>query len=204
MPESRTQATRFFATRIAHQASSDGTPLSDVERQMLNWSESDPTSKADPQLPAALASEMSDDEYEAKVCGLLQRAFAADLAADPHAREKWRRAFAALQRGDYYIAIMIERALGSKVRNRRWWPQVWGLRAVPAALVVMLVLLAYLAGVQALLGHTPDREEYGMVTWVLAMALALVYGLARLVFGGDAVDGFVDRAIERVLGNRHP
>jgi hypothetical protein len=58
--------------------------------------------------------------------------------------------------------------------------------------------------VGAILGHAPDREEYFMVTWTIATALALVYGLARLAFGGDAVDGLVSRLIDWVLRERHP
>lgn len=131
MPESQTQATGFFAKRVIQQARSEGMPLSDVESQMLYWSESDPAFKADPQFAATFARHRSDEEFEAKICGFLKRAYAADVAADPHAREKWGRAFAALQRGDYYVTIMIERSLGYKVKMRRWWPQAWGLRAVP-------------------------------------------------------------------------
>lgn len=202
MSESQSQATHFFANRVIQQATSDGNPLSDAECRMLYWSESDPSFKADPRLTAAFADQTTDEEFERKISGLLKRAFQADVAADPHARERWRRAFAVLQRGDHYVTVMIERALGSKM-TMMGWRQIWGVRAVPSALVVSFVLLGYAFAVAALVGHTPSREEYLMVTWVVLMAIALVYGLARLAFGRDTVDGFVNRITDRVFGIRH-
>ena len=53
-----------------------------------------PTSGADfvvdPRLPAQLASEMSDAEYENKVIGLLIRSFAADVEVRSETKDQWK------------------------------------------------------------------------------------------------------------------
>ena len=115
----QSEAKRFFATKVTERARTEGVPLSDAERRMLYWSESDPEFKADPAVVEQLASEMSDEDYEAKIAALLQNAFAADSAIDSRAREVWQQARSVLKQGDHYILIMIDRAVGTKLK--RWW-----------------------------------------------------------------------------------
>lgn len=69
-----------------------------------------------------MEAELSDEDYEAKISGLLARGFAVDLAADPRARDMWQQARAVLAQGDHYILIMIDHALGAKLKP--WW-QFW-------------------------------------------------------------------------------
>jgi len=115
----QSEAKRFFATKVIDRARTEGVALSDTERRMLYWSESDPEFKADPKLVEQLASEMSDEDYEAKIAALLQNAFAADSAIDSRAPEVWQQARSVLKKGDHYILIMIDRAVGAKLK--RWW-----------------------------------------------------------------------------------
>ena len=115
----QSEAKRFFATKVIDRARTEGIALSDAERQMLYWSESDPEFKADPKLVEQLASEMSDEDYEAKIAALLQNAFAADSAIDSRAPDMWQQARSVLNQGDHYILIMIARAVGKKLK--RWW-----------------------------------------------------------------------------------
>ena len=93
--------------------------LTDAEQQMLCWSESAPESTADPDLVDRLAAEISDEDYESKVSSLLETALARDLQSDTHALDDYRRAHALLRQGDHYILVMIDRALGRRLRP--WW-----------------------------------------------------------------------------------
>ena len=115
------EAKRWFVDRVLRRARDEGVLLSDDERQMLSWSESDPEFVAgmDPDLPTRLAEQISDEEYEAKVAGLLVRAYGEDVSRDPAAAETWRHVQAVLRQGDHYISIMIERAVSP--RQKRWW-----------------------------------------------------------------------------------
>ena len=115
----QSEAKRFFVEKVIHRARTERVFLSDAERRMLSWSESDPEFIADPQLVEQLASEMSDEEYEKKIAGLLERQFAEDVAVDPATKGAWRHALSVLDQGDHHIAIMIDRAVGD--RFKRWW-----------------------------------------------------------------------------------
>jgi hypothetical protein len=113
------QARQFFEDKIAQQADLEGVPLSSDERLMLTWSESEPDSIADPELVDRLAAEISDEDYEAKMAGLLERSYAADLARDSSAKATWTDAFRALKPADYYVGVMVDRALGRRLTP--WW-----------------------------------------------------------------------------------
>jgi hypothetical protein len=113
------EAKRFFVEKVVQRARHEGVALSAAERWMLLFPQSDPEFDVDPRRVAELASEMSDEEYEAKIEGLLKRGLAADLAADAGARTTWQQAHSVLAQGDHYIQIMIDRAMGGTLK--RWW-----------------------------------------------------------------------------------
>jgi hypothetical protein len=116
---SQGQAKRFFVDKIAAQAETEGIPLSEAERQMLSFSESDPEFAVDPALVEKLQTEISDEDYEAKIAGLLERSWKREVETDSDAESLYREAFTALSQGDHYLLIMINRALRS--HGRPWW-----------------------------------------------------------------------------------
>jgi hypothetical protein len=113
------EARRFFIDRLVAEAQQHGVPLSANERKMLNWSEVEPGCVADPAVAEGLAQELSDEAYEAKIRRLLEAAYERDVAADAEAKEAYRRAYAVLKQGDYYLLVMVDQALGGRLR--RWW-----------------------------------------------------------------------------------
>ncbi|HSL20476.1 MAG TPA: hypothetical protein VK886_03010 [Vicinamibacterales bacterium] len=117
------QAKRFFVGRIVAQAASENTPLSSVERRMLSWSESEPEFTPDMSLPEQLAAQISDQDYEAKVAGLLRRAYSTDVSADNSAKQRYRKAYAVLKQGDHYLLLMIDQGLKGQLRP--WWKFSW-------------------------------------------------------------------------------
>ena len=116
MFESESHAKRFFVDKIVGETAAELRPLSDSERQMLSFSESDPEFVVNPALVSKLAAEISDKEYEAKVAGLLKRAYQRDVARDSAERDTYREAYAVLSQGDHYLLIMINQALGRQLR----------------------------------------------------------------------------------------
>jgi len=120
MPHSsQAQAKRFFVDRIVAQAREEGSPLSDDEVWMLSFSESDPDFVVDPSRVERLSQEISDPEYEAKVAGLIKRAFEHDHRTDPRAADSYRAAYQELEKGDHYLSIMLSRTLARKLTP--WW-----------------------------------------------------------------------------------
>ena len=116
---SQGQAKRFFVEKIAAQALAEETPLSDAERQMLSFSESDTEFAVDPAMVEKLQAEISDQEYEAKIASLIERSWKRDLESDGSAANAYREAFTTLSQGDHYLLIMIDRALRKHLRP--WW-----------------------------------------------------------------------------------
>jgi hypothetical protein len=99
---SQGQAKRFFVDKVIAQAATEGQRLSEAERRMLSFSESDPEFAVDPAHVEQLAAEISDEDYEAKVAGLIERSCERDVASESAALESYREAYAALKQGDHY------------------------------------------------------------------------------------------------------
>ena len=76
------EAKRFFVERVLAQAGAEQLQLSPAEQGMLSWSESDPSFTPDPALVEQLATEVSDEAYEGKIAGLLERSYRRDLTTD--------------------------------------------------------------------------------------------------------------------------
>jgi hypothetical protein len=110
------QAKRFFVDKVAAQAAREGTPLSDAERQMLSFSESDPEFVVNPAVVEKLQAEISDEDYEAKVTGLIERSWKRDVEADSNARNVYSEAFMTLSKGDHYLLVMLNRGLRKHLR----------------------------------------------------------------------------------------
>ncbi len=119
MFSSQGQAKRFFVERIVGQATREGRPLSENERWMLSFSESDPEFVVDVGRVRALEAEITDAEYERKVTGLAERACTTDIASDPAALATYKDAFRVLSQGDHYILIMLKQGLSRMLRP--WW-----------------------------------------------------------------------------------
>ena len=118
--DSQGAAKGFVVAKIIEQAEREQIVLSAAERHMLSWSESDPDFVPDPTLAEAQEREISEAEFETKVAGLIRRAYDRDIAADGDARSLYRAARSKLNEGDHYILVMMDHALGSKLRG--WWP----------------------------------------------------------------------------------
>ena len=115
---SQWEAKQFLAQKVITQAEKEGVGLSEAERYMLSWSESDPEFEPNFELAAKIDEEIPQDKYEAKIRGLIERAYRYDIQIDPLAETRYRDACKTLKRGDHYILIMVKPALRSKWQ--RW------------------------------------------------------------------------------------
>jgi hypothetical protein len=125
MITTQTEAKRFFVDKVITQARAEGMSLTDAEREMISWSESDPDLKIDPTLPARFEADTSDEEYEKKIVGLLARRFGTEIAANPGTEDEWKHASRVLHEGDHYIAIMLDQAVAH--RWKTWWQKLLGI-----------------------------------------------------------------------------
>jgi hypothetical protein len=104
------EAKDFLADRIVDQARRENAPLSEIERKMLYFSETDWTLPDMETVSAEFDRDYDRDEYEQKIARLI-----AIITADRHHQneaeeEKWDAAVEKLSEGDHYIQVLISQA----------------------------------------------------------------------------------------------
>jgi hypothetical protein len=101
------EAKDFLADQAAQQAALDRTPLSDLERRMMYFTESDPASCDDPvSLNDEFEEKYDTAEYEAKMSRLLRRAYKRLKAENAGGKLQWDEAISTLKKGDHYILVL--------------------------------------------------------------------------------------------------
>jgi hypothetical protein len=101
------QAKDFLVQQAAEQAALENLPLSDLEKRMMYFTESDPSSCNKPlELNDEFEAQYDTAEYEAKISGLLQRAYA--RFHDPEAKDTWEQAVCELHKADHYLLVLMD------------------------------------------------------------------------------------------------
>jgi len=106
------EAKDFLAEQAAQQAALDHTPLSDLERRMMYFTESDPASCGDPfSLNDEFEEKYDTAAYEAKMSRLLHHAYKRLKAENPGGKLQWDEAISTLEKGDHYVLLLWGRHL---------------------------------------------------------------------------------------------
>ena len=95
-------------SRVLEQAQRDGVSLSDVEQRMFLFSE---TSEAGADLEAQqkFDAECNSAEYEAKIAGLLRRAYKYERKS-AESKDSWKQSLHVLREEDFYGLVMVDQA----------------------------------------------------------------------------------------------
>lgn len=101
------QAMDYLVNRIVDEAKLQGTPLTDVERKMLYFSERDTTLRDMPAVSAEFSRNYDEDEYEQKIGGLVRRITTRDQRQDNAAQQAWDEAVSKVSEGDYYLLVLM-------------------------------------------------------------------------------------------------
>ncbi|HEV2133368.1 MAG TPA: hypothetical protein VGR47_03820 [Terracidiphilus sp.] len=101
------QAMDYLVNRIVDEAKLQGTPLTEIERKMLYFSETDSTLRDMPAVSAEFDRSYNEDAYEEKICGLIKRIMARNQRQDHAAQAAWEDAVLKLSKGDYYLLALI-------------------------------------------------------------------------------------------------
>jgi hypothetical protein len=99
------EAKDFLVERIVAEAARDRMPLSEVERQMLYFTEEGGLSKPVRQVSEAFDRDYDVDEYEARIAGLVRSLL---TRLNPPDQELWNDAVAKLGDGDHYLRVLID------------------------------------------------------------------------------------------------
>jgi len=114
------EAKDYLAGRIAVEAEREGTPLSDVERKMLYFSETGWTLPDILEVNAEFERDYDEGAYERKIAMLTRKIQAHDAVEDEQQQDAWDQAVLKLSRGDHYVTGLIDEAQPSGRGAPRW------------------------------------------------------------------------------------
>jgi len=169
------EARHFLVEKIAGRATAEGSPLSESDRRMLDFSEAE----LQPEPDSAVCGPCFDpddfeEEFEARMAGLLRQAYELD-AADANVRQMYWEAVATLARGDHYVSWIAGRA-GLRPPAPRWQR--------PFKRTALLAFLVFPALVAILIGRAGVWAAFGHVTRSTEEAVGM--GVVGLMFAGFA------------------
>ena len=105
------QAKDYLAGRIAAEAAREGVPLSEIERKMLYFSETDWTLPDMAEVSAEFDRDYDQDEYERKIGGLVRQITSRDHSQSQTDTEAWDEAVVKLSEGDHYLSVLVSPSL---------------------------------------------------------------------------------------------
>ncbi len=118
------EAKQFFISRIVAEAVRENAPLSDLEKRTLYFTETGSDAKQEYLDDVTQLEDQYDDwEYEEKVTSLLKKAHEYDSEHPEElgvedANQIYESAYEILSKEDHYILVMIDEALGAKLRKK--------------------------------------------------------------------------------------
>lgn len=101
------KAKDFLATRIADEAVRENVPLSETERKMLYFSETDWTLPDMAKVSEEFDRDYDQDDFERKIAGLVSK-IAARHHENIQEEESWNAAVEKLAKGDNYLTVLIQ------------------------------------------------------------------------------------------------
>ena len=116
------EAKDFLAGKIIAEAESENVPISEVERKMLYFSETGWTLPDMAEVNECFDRDYDQDEYEAKIAGLVQAYLAHAGAESKEELKDWEEAVEKLSEGDHYLLVMMRTAPSQGNRLRDWFP----------------------------------------------------------------------------------
>ena len=105
------EAKEFLISEIVAEAQRENAPLSEIERKMLYFSETDWTLPEIKSVNEIFEQNYDDNEYELKIAGLISRIVAENRGqGDEEKAAAWAAAITKLSEGDYYLLVMFDMA----------------------------------------------------------------------------------------------
>jgi hypothetical protein len=136
------EAKDFLVEETAQQAALEGTPLSDLEKRMMYFTESDPVSCPNPmELNDEFEAQYDVDEYEEKTNRLLHSAYKRLKEENSEKIRQWRDALSELKRGDHYILVLWNVDVPSSSRDPQDALKLWGTALLIAGALLLITFL---------------------------------------------------------------
>lgn len=145
------QAKDFLAQQAADQAALEKVPFSDLEKRMMYFTESDPSSCDNPiDLNADFEKQYDTKEYEPKISRLLHHSYTRLKNENREKLRYWTEAIDTLRKGDHYVLVLLDadseldqQDPRTRVqRGRRTWVAIaWGIGLGIAVVILMMLAI---------------------------------------------------------------
>jgi hypothetical protein len=193
------QAKEFLISQVVEEAQREDKPLSEVERKMLFFTETEETLPDMATVSDKFEHEYDTPTYEKKISGLLRNAFKHGSKETPDFAQRWKQAVADLRKEDHYLLIMVDQATRS-IRPPGDQLKLW---STGIAIVGVIAGALFLAGRYHvdLDRYIPSRDQFSFFIWATVAALALAYITLRLLLGKQRMDELFLKVIETVFAS---
>jgi len=184
-----------LVAKIVAEANQEGVSLSEVERKMLYFSETDWTLADVETVSEAFTRDYDHDVYEKKITSLIHNARKRARKEDRQEFDAWSDAIRVLSKEDHYLTVMID----EDDTSIDWL----GLSAfgflIIGGLAVPILLSTLLKSVLPRFGVRATRESLGFVLWLITAAVAVIGTLWYHFLGWQRGSDFIARVKGRLL-----
>jgi len=194
------EAKDFIAAVITGEAQRQGTPLSEIERKMLYFSEGSAMRPEMQEVSDTFDRDYDQKTYEKKIEKLIQDALKRSRDGGGLDYSSWRDAIRRLRKGDHYILVIIDSARAS-VRPLHDRLRLWtaGFAVVVVLGFVGFLLAKYNIDPDRYLPSRYTRDDLFLAVWGTAAGAVILGGVLRVLLGADKFDLFFNAAMRRVL-----
>jgi len=189
------EALDYLAERIVAEAKGENIPLSEIERKMLYFSETDWTLHEIKSVNEIFEQNYDDNEYELKIAGLISRIVAENRGqGDEEKAAAWAAAITKLSEGDYYLLVMFDMATSfSDDLPNSYIPALNAPSVRPPHDILKLWIVAFVAvlGILGIMllwswlyGHAGPRFQ-SLSNWIFDLNRSWIVGLiiGAILFG---------------------
>ena len=160
------EAKEYLIRRILAQADRDGVPLSEVERNMLYFSETGWTLPNMMAISRKFDETYSQDEYEKKIGGIIRQV--CDQPDIDRNDDRWKEAVQRLREEDHYLLVLIDGAARGSNKKHRGETA----RLIVAGAVVVAVFLPALSLIESHVSDPTIAKWIGYATFLGLVFLA--------------------------------
>ena len=145
-------AKAYLIHQILAEADREGIGLSEIERKMLDYSETEITPPDLERVNAEFDRDYDQSQYEAKIANLVRNLLTHLRTEDRAGLERWNQAVQALSGEDHYLLVFIDMTADTRASGRPAYDFL-KLCLTAAALIAIGMVLVVLADHFGFIGH---------------------------------------------------
>ena len=155
------EAKEFLISKVVGEANRRGRPLSELERKMLYFTETEPSLPDILDVEQEFQEKYDDNKYEAKISELMHAAYEREKAESPIKSQQWDDALRMLRGQDHYILVMADRIRSGTRSGILDW-KLWSIGIIVATATLALVFFG-----SWLNGLFPFPQKYLLLVYLL-------------------------------------